>query len=407
MKSNQQNPVHEILDSMIQEFLLWLEKNGNESYDPYDIWGGPYSLFARKIYYKNSLLGIPLILPILAIDTLAPSLRKLFVKKERYATADAQLLLAFLNLYEAYKDNKYLAKAELLADELLGYSIPGYSGYCWGYPFDWQHNAAFWPRNTPYITCTPYCFEAYLKLYDITQQPKYFNIAQSIAEFVFHDLNDTLVSDISSAASYSPIDNSKVINASAYRAMVLVEAAHRTKNQAFHEKAHKNLNFILESQNKDGSWLYEIDNPKGAFIDHFHTCFVLKNLYKINLRLNDDAVKSAIRTGYDYYRKNLFDQDNIPRSFAKKPRIQIVKIDLYNFAEAITLGSLLKQHIPESMELALKLAGNINRNYRTTQGHFVTKIFIGNFKQALPYLRWSQTQLFYSLTNLLCNKYAY
>lgn len=391
-----------MLEKSIGKFLGWLDRNGYESYDPYDIWGIPYSLWARRLYYKNSLLGVPFIAPIILIDTFVPSLRKLLVKKERFATADAQLILAFLNLYNYYKDKYYLEKATALGRELLEYSIPGYSGYCWGYPFDWQNSAALWKRNTPYITATPYCFEAYLGLYDETGNNEYLNIAESIAHFVAYDLKETSTGPDAAAGSYSPIDNSKVINASAYRAMVLTEAAERFGEKEYQKKADKNINFILNAQNDNGSWLYELDHPKGAFIDHFHTCFVLKNLVKINRHLNNATITEVIQKGFSYYRSALFEENGRPKPFAVQPRIQIVVEDLYNYAEAITLCSIMEKIIPGSVECAEKLAGIVRRDFQLKSGYFVTKVYMSGIKTKISFIRWSQAQLFYALTNLLC-----
>lgn len=393
------------LENSIQKFVSWLEKHGYASYDPYDIWGIPYSLWARKLYYKKSLLGLPFIAPIIFIDTFLPGLRQFIVKKERFATADAQILLAFINLYKYYNDDKYLEKAKTLGEEILSYSIPGYSGYCWGYPFDWQNSGALWRKNTPYITATPYCFEAYLALYDCTSDKKYLDIAESIARFVADDLKETPTGPDASAGSYSPIDNSKVINASAYRAMVLTEASVRFQNEIYREKANRNINFILQTQNADGSWLYEIDHTKSAFIDHFHTCFVLKNLYKLNKHKKDSGIAEAIRRGFGYYRKSLFRTDGSPKPFAIEPRFQIVTDDLYNYAEAITLCSLLGNE-SSTVVLAENLARKVIEKYQVKNGYFITKVYRCRIKTRFPFLRWSQAQNFYGLTNLLFIMYV-
>lgn len=389
------------LESSIQRFLSWLEKHGYASYDPYDIWGIPYSLWARKLYYKKSLLGLPFIAPILLIDTFLPGLRRFLVKKERFATADAQLILTFINLYKYYQSEEYLTKAKKLGEELLSYSVPGYSGYCWGYPFDWQNSGALWRKNTPYITATPYCFEAYLALYDNTGDKRYLDIAESITRFVADDLKETPTGENASAGSYSPIDNSKVINASAYRAMVLTEASVRFSNSSYKEKADRNLNFILQTQNADGSWLYEIDHAKGAFIDHFHTCFVIKNLYKISRHNSSSQIIDAIHRGFEYYRNSLFRPDGSPRPFAVEPRFQIVTDDLYNYAEAITLCSLLNKEIPCAGDLANRLAATLTGKYQLSKGFFVTKKYRSGIKTTFPFLRWSQAQVFYGLTNFV------
>ena len=138
--------------------------------------------------------------------------------------------------------------------------------------------------------------------------------------------------------------------------------------RTYKAKAQRNLNFIFAKSGADGSWLYAIATPGEAFIDHFHTCFVLKKLFKINQRLKSAAVDDAIRKGYAYYRKALFRADGLPKAFAVEPRTQIVTLEMYNFAEAITLGALLRDYNPAAFELAQNLASNFmmrNINSRT------------------------------------------
>ena len=212
-----------VLQSALK-FTSWLETVGYWSHDPYDVWGTAYGKWARKIYYKKRMLGALFVGPLLVLDVLLPRLVRVFTKKCRYATSDAQLVLAFLNLHRVTGDDTWLSKAVDLGEELVEYSVPGYSGYCWGYPFDWQNNKGLWRKDTPFITCTPYCFEAFLALNEVTGEERYLEIAESIAKFVFEDLNETVTGPDSSAGSYSPIDHSQVINAGAYRAFVLLEA---------------------------------------------------------------------------------------------------------------------------------------------------------------------------------------
>ena len=231
-------PSPETLSTACARFLGWLDRVGYESYDPYDIWGTRYGLWSRKMYYAKGKLGVPLVAPLVAMDLLCPSLRRLFVRKERFATCDAQLLLAFLNLYQVSGGEKFLARAVALGGEIMGYAIPGYRGPCWGYPFDWQNNKdAVWPKNTPYITCTPYCYEAYIGLLEATGDAKYHELVAGIAEFVHGDLKDIPTGPDSAAGSYSPFDNRQVVNATAYRAYVLADAGKRFGRQDYLETA--------------------------------------------------------------------------------------------------------------------------------------------------------------------------
>ena len=387
-----------LLDA-IHAFEGWLSSNGNLSFDPYDIWGTRYGLAARRLYYRKHPLGLPLIAPLLLMEIVCPSVRSTVVERSRFATADAQLLLGFLNLYASTQQPTYLTSARRLADDLLSYSINGYRGYCWGYPFDWQNQRGLWERNTPYITCTPYCFEAYLGLHEATGDARFAETAKSIADFVYHDLRDTETASDAAAASYSPKDDSQVINASAYRAWVLFEAGDRFQSDEFQEKATRNLNFVLQNQRPDGSWWYAADSH-GRFIDHFHTCFVLKNLFKLNRITARPGVSDAIRRGYDFYRRELFYPDGNPKSFAVQPRTGIVRLEMYNFAEAITLGVLLREEIPEAFGLAERLAIRLIEDFQLSDGHFVTRVYNGGIRHTFPFLRWPQSQLFLALTNI-------
>jgi len=388
---------------MVESFLIWLNRNGYYSYDQYDFWSTVYGKFAKGIYYKNHILGSPLVVPIFLLELFFPHYRVLMVRKKRFPISDAHFIMGYVNLFKITRNNEFLDEAKKISDELLKTTIKGYSGYCWGYPFDWQTNRGLRKKGTPLITTTPYCFEAFLILYDITKEQKYFDVAQSISQFVLRDLNETVISDISSACSYTPFDKSMVVNANAYRAFCLMEAYHRFGTDRLKESAIKNINFVLENQRSDGSWLYAVDNDQDAFVDNFHTCFVLKNLYKANVYLKSNKVKDAIIKGYNFYRKNLFTNNNVPKPYSVLKRIQLVKIEMYDYTEAISLGVLLKNEIPEAFELAKKLAQNVHLDYQLPDGHFITRLNLVGLRNTVPYLRWPQAQMFYALTTLLKN----
>ena len=57
---------------------------------------------------------------------------------------------------------------------------------------------------------------------------------------------------------------------------------------------------------------------KRDFVDHFHTCFVLKALAKIEELTGCSQCRSAIERGVGYYVKNLFDANGLPMPFSKR-----------------------------------------------------------------------------------------
>ena len=118
----------------------------------------------------------------------------------------------------------------------------------------------------------------------------------ALLDYKYHDVGDGCAT-----CTYTPLptDLGRVVNANAYRSFVLTKAAHDLKDPSIAEAAEPNLRFVLRSQNADGSWFYAMDGRRD-FIDHFHTCFVLKALVKIHaLRPRDDC-KRAIEAGLRY-----------------------------------------------------------------------------------------------------------
>lgn len=138
----------------------------------------------------------------------------------------------------------------------------------------------------------------------------------------------------------------------------------------------------------------------GNYIDHFHTCFVLKKLQVMNRQLQREDIREAIRRGYDFYRRELFFPNGLPKMFALKPRTGIVRHEMYDFAEAITLGALLLEDIPEAFRHAEEMAAVLGSRYQLPDGHFVTRVYSGGWRHTFPFIRWPQSQLFFALTNL-------
>jgi hypothetical protein len=71
-------------------------------------------------------------------------------------------------------------------------------------------------------------------------------------------------------------------------------------NDDYRKIADRNLNFVLENQNRDGSWYYAVDGVRD-FIDHFHTCFVMKALAKIHALTGHEGCLKALSKGMSYY----------------------------------------------------------------------------------------------------------
>lgn len=389
------------LINSIKKFENWHEKFGDLSYDRMDFWSSKIGKFGKKMFYKNKLLGAPFAVWGLMLENFLPNIQKLYAKPHREVIGDSHFALSYLNMYKIEKDKKYLIKAESYLDAMRLSYTNGFSGMCWGYTFGWQTYKGYWEPGIPLITITPYAFWAFKRHYEITGKEKSKEIALSIAKFAIEDLNEIEMSNGTMCASYSPVSKDIVINANTYRAAVLMEAYEMNGDQTYRAVAQRNIDFVLSYQGEKGEWYYEAKPPKNNFIDNFHTCFVLRNLFQCYQVTKDEKILNAVKKGYQYYRENLFYDNGRPKHFAVAKYAKLRKYEMYDYAEGIKLGVLLKDEFPEAFEKSKELAEDLVNNFQTRKGYFVTRVTSFNTRHTVPYLRWPQAQLIYSLTNLI------
>jgi hypothetical protein len=225
---------------------------------------------------------------------------------------------------------------------------------------------------------------------------------QSTAQHVLLDYKDFETSPNASSCSYTPFpENSvSVINANAYRAFLLTIASLDFSEEKYWRVAERNLNFVLESQNTDGSWYYAGDG-KRDFVDHFHTCFVLKALAKIEALTGHPGCTKAIERGIGYYTENFFDEQGVPRPFSRSPRLTVYRRELYDYAECINLAVLLRDRFPKLDDLLSIVLEQILTLWQKPDGSFRSRQLHLGWDNT-PMHRWASSQLFRSLSFMLC-----
>jgi hypothetical protein len=165
--------------------------------------------------------------------------------------------------------------------------------------------------------------------------------------------------------------------------------------------AQRNLNFVLENQNPDGSWNYAIDGVRD-FVDHYHSCFVMKALAKIHALTGHAATLKALRKAVGYYVNNLFDGEGLPKPFSRAPRLTVYKRELYDCAECINLCLLLVDHFPQLQTTLETVVKEICKNWIKPDGSFRSRrLHVG--WDNVPMHRWGQSQMFRSLAFYLRN----
>ena len=385
----------------LQRFVSWLDVYGETSYDFQTFYASDRCRNAKQLYYRKPLLGTIAVSPIIFCEAFLPSARKLFWKPQRFPIADAHYAMGFAFLSRYLNDEAYYRRALHFLQVLEETRCPGYDHYCWGYPFNWGTiRGTIW-QGTPLITTVPYVYEAFREVYRIDNNDRWRQIMRSIAEHGIHDYKDFPSSDRGSACSYSPNPEQSVgvMNANAYRAFLLTQAAMDFSEDSYQKVADRNLNFVLESQNPDGSWFYAKDGER-HFVDHFHTCFVMKALAKIEALTGNRDCTRAIERGVDYYVRNLFDERGVPKPFSVPPRLIIYRRELYDYAECINLGVLLRGRFEKLDRLVDGVVNQVLTVWHKPDGSFRTRqLFLG--WDNVPMHRWAQAQLFRSLCLLL------
>lgn len=324
------------------------------------------------------------------------NLRRIFsVPKEHNPKGLALFLAGYSNIYKATKEKKDKEAIDYLADKLLNMSSKGgYSGYCWGYNFDWQSRAFFIPKFTPNVIVSTFAGNALLDAYELTDNTGYFQASRSICEFIQKDLNKNYDSKGNFCFSYSPIDNSRIFNATLLVSRFLARVYSLTGEEILKDMAKRSMEFCVRHQNVEGSWYYGIeDNQK--WIDSFHTGYILEAIYEYQKYTGDEAYAESFKRGLDFYLGNFFTEEGMPKYYVNS----IYPIDVHSTAQLIVLLSKAGL-LTKKIDLAKKVLTWSIENMQDKKGYFYYQIK-KCCRIKIPYMRWSCAWAFYALSCFL------
>ena len=327
------------------------------------------------------------------------NLRKLLMVPKGLNSKGAGLFLTgYSNLYklDSSENENFGTKKEIetkineLADSIIEIQVKGYSGACWGYNFDWQNRVFFQPVNTPTVVATSFCADALFNAYEVTNNKRHLKSALSSANFVIKDLNRIDKGD-NFLFSYSPLDHSRVYNASLLGARLLSHCYKYDKNEEYLTLANKVIKACVEVQNEDGSWVYGAASNQ-QWIDSFHTGFNLECIWEYMNYTGDSSAMNAFERGLNFYLKNFFSKEGIAKYYHNK----VYPIDIHSPAQLIV--TLAKTNRFEfNIELIEKvLAWTIN-NMQDSNGYFYYQMKQG-ISSKIPYMRWAQAWMFYAFS---------
>jgi hypothetical protein len=382
--------------------IRWIEENDYSSYDHYDYLSTKMGLVGKRLFAsKKLIIGFPLLALIFFLDACFPQSRKIISKKAPSAEAIPRIASAYFNLYRITGSPLYLQRGSYLLDWLIGNLSLTDHGVGWGLHFDWQ-GRSFVPQQTPCVTLTAYATEAFMEGYQLTGKNFYLDIVQETSDFVAHDLNRK-TDGTRTALSYTPLDQNFVINANSYAARILVDSLKFREDDEKRKLVEQIVNYLLSQQRADGAWFYfdEDDVPeKRNFIDSFHSCFVLENLFLIWKWNRDARLKNAIERGLEFFEDHFITDEFSVRYYYSYPYPTGIKVDIRGCAEAIHCFALLSEIFQHSLDLSIKIARWTIHRMQDKDGYFYFRIYPTHTNK-MPYIRWGQAPMFNALTLLL------
>ena len=326
------------------------------------------------------------------------------VPRERNAKAIALFALAALADFRRNPTKEKEIEARGLLDDLIQMSLKGFSGACWGYNFDWQSRSFFVTRGTPTIVPTAFAARALCEAAQVLSRDEYLPFARTTCDFILNDLNRSQETKEEVCFSYSPVDLTRVFNASLLAGETLAAVGTLLGEVSLIEWARRTALYAVRRQQQDGSWLYGADSHQ-LWADNFHTAYVLTSLSRISdtgsmfepgaVEKSPEQFDNALRRGYDYWAERFFLKDGWPKYYPGR----LYPADIHSTASAIVALVELRGRIPGTLILAEQIANWAITNLRDDGGFFYYQ-WRRFLKVRIPYMRWSQAWMTYALARL-------
>lgn len=317
------------------------------------------------------------------------------ISKGRNPKGIGLFLSSVTKLYKLNQYEEYLNLINLFIDWLKEDNLPGYSGNCWGYNFDWQSRAFFLPKGTPTVVNTCFIGRAFLYAYEILGNDEYLQTARSACDFILDDLNRVEINN-TVGFSYSPLDYYFVNNATALASSLLSLVYERTGERRLAVMANKSIQYVVNNQQKAGAWNYGEDKTAlNVGVDNFHIGFILESLKIYSEVMESDEYIGNIRKGLSFYQKNFFLENGAPKYFHNK----IYPFDIHSASQAIVTLLQLKDYGADQV-LCKKIISWMIRNMQDKKGYFYYQKK-RLFTNKISYMRWSQAWAFHALTSYL------
>jgi hypothetical protein len=385
--------MHNSIEQALNDLFEWCRARNFAGYDPFDALNS--RIFQATPVARSETARL---LWTQLVKRSPVNLRRpLRVPAQKNAKGIALFALAALANYRRLGTPETESEARNFMDQLLELRISGYSGAAWGYNFDWQSRHFFAPRGTPMIVPTAFAARALVQAADTFQEKSFLEIARTSCEFILHDLNRTVETEDELCFSYSPIDQTRVFNASLLAAETLAVVGAVTGETELCDFALRAGRYVVKRQRGDGAWVYGAA-PNQNWVDSFHTAYVLQSLSLITKSCGAGGLVFAdsLQRGYKFWRERFFLADGWPKYYDDA----LYPADTHSGAAAIVTLLELRHLDHDAQSLAAKIAAWLLNNMRDRRGFFYYQRRRFHTIKT-PFMRWSQAWAAYALARLL------
>jgi hypothetical protein len=364
-----------------------LEAERFRGYDPYDALSSP--LFRLPVLRSSRWLRIA---SEQALKRSPVNLRPLLGIPKGYNPVTLAFVLeasAYRARIDPQRSDAFRARAAECVAELARLRTGGYSGDCWGYPFDWEARYGRLPAGTPTVVATGIVTNSLFTAYRLLQLDHAFEMCKSAARFVLGDLPRTATEDGTFCWGYFPHDTQRVLNATMKGARLCAQVYSVTGDEAYLEPATQTAAYAARHQRDDGSWAYAVGDAR-QWVDNFHTAYVLDAFDSYECCTSDSRFQDVKERGWRYYRDNFFVDDRIPKYYPDRP----FPIDATACAQ-----SLLTLCRFDDIDTAVDVAEWTVRKMHCPDGHFAYQVRRRRVVR-IPYMRWASAYMYVALSRL-------
>jgi hypothetical protein len=361
----------------------WVESHNYRAYEPFDglsSWARPLTcgnLFAQRILQQTIRQSPINLRPLMGVTP------KDSTKGQGY------MAWGYLIMYRATRKQDYLEKAIRCLEWLDEHKCANFKYHSWSNHFDYASRSGYYTRNDPIVVWTSLIGHAYVECYEITNEARFLDIAESACHWVMELPRE--FTDQGNCISYLADRVSSVHNANMLGAGLLARTASKTGNGEFFEVARSAMQYSCVRQRPDGSWWYA-ERPNHQWIDNFHTGYNLDALRYYIDNSGDGEFTPNLEKGYQYFKNHFFESTGRPKYYHSRT----YPVDIQCSSQAIDTLTWFSDRDPESLGLAQKVAAWTIRNMQDPDGHFYYRQY-PLIKAKAPMLHWGQATMFKAL----------